>query len=427
EYTVNPEFGGLSGIKKIYNELKTRGIHLILDFVSNHTAIDNHWAKSHPEYYIQGNEEVLESLPEIFLKMNNSIFAHGKDPYFPPWADTLQLNAFSPEYRNQTIETLLEIAQYCDGVRCDMAMLLVSSIFKNAWGDIAGEIPLKEYWTEIIESVKQSHPNFKFIAEVYWGLELELQKQGFDLCYDKGLYDRLIRETPTNIRKYLRESLEYQAKLLRFTENHDEIRCIEAFKEKYKAAAVITYTSPSAKLFHDGQVEGYTIRIPVQLRRRPHEEQNMETFEFYSKLFYLFNNYLSDNGYWRLINVQIEEKVEEKTKIKDYSLILKGKGSRFMGHGSIPLQISQNPFISYLWEYEEYSILIIVNYSEVQGKGKIHLNQLLKSNNSAENFILLDLMKKTIIDFNINQIQNEGLSVIIPPWGIKIIKIGKKK
>src|SRR5262249_36697057 len=148
-------------------------------------------------------------------------------------------------------------AEQCDGVRCDMAMLLLSDIFQRTWGERAGAYPAQEYWSEIIQAVRHSHPDFLFMAEAYWDLEWTLQQLGFDYCYDKRLYDRLEHEDANSVRGHLMASLDYQQKLVRFIENHDEPRALAAFPlAKARAAAVTTSTLPGAKLFHEGQFEG---------------------------------------------------------------------------------------------------------------------------------------------------------------------------
>ena len=151
------------------------------------------------------------------------MIACGRDPYFPPWTDTAQLNAFSPKLREAALDTLRHIATQCDGVRCDMAMLLLNSVFSKTWGEAAGSIPEAEYWTELINGVRQVHRNFLFIAEAYWDLESSLQQLGFDYCYDKRLYDRLVHDDAKSVRDHLAADLSYQNRLIRFLENHDEV------------------------------------------------------------------------------------------------------------------------------------------------------------------------------------------------------------
>ena len=62
------------------------------------------------------------------------LLAYGRDPYFPGWPDTLQLNYGNPATQEAMIGELLKIAGQCDGVRCDMAMLVLPDVFERTWG-----------------------------------------------------------------------------------------------------------------------------------------------------------------------------------------------------------------------------------------------------------------------------------------------------
>ena len=103
-------------------------------------------------------------------------------------------------------------------------------------------------------------------------MEYTLQQQGFDYCYDKRLYDRLAHEDAAAVRGHLQADLAYQARLLRFIENHDEPRAAPTFGPRARAAAVVMSTIPGARLYHDGQLDGYRTHIPVFLTRGPVEE-----------------------------------------------------------------------------------------------------------------------------------------------------------
>src|ERR1700684_4170917 len=84
--------------------------------------------------------------------------------------------------------------------------------------------PLAEYCHDVIPETRQLHPGFIFVAEAYWDLEWELLQQGFDYCYDKRLYDRLVEGSAERIREHLAAPVGYQRRLIRFLENHDEPR-----------------------------------------------------------------------------------------------------------------------------------------------------------------------------------------------------------
>ena len=229
------------------------------------------------------------------------MLANGRDPYFPAWPDVVQLNAFSPELRAAVIETLSSIADQCDGVRCDMAMLMMNDIFERTWGERAGPRPTEDYWPTVIPAVKARHPEFVFAAEAYWDLEWALQQQGFDLCYDKRLYDRLAHEGAESVRGHLTADPGYQQRLLRFIENHDEPRAAATFPpERARGAAVVTLTQTGARLVHEGQLEGRKVRVPVFLARRPDEEPDADLRAFYERLLGALRDPVFRSGEWQL-------------------------------------------------------------------------------------------------------------------------------
>ncbi len=74
----------------------------------------------------------------------------------------------------------------CDGVRCDMAMLVLPEVFRRTWGIVA-----EPFWPDATFQVCPQYAGFVFMAEHYWDLEWTLQQQGFDYTDDKRLCDRL--------------------------------------------------------------------------------------------------------------------------------------------------------------------------------------------------------------------------------------------
>ena len=68
------------------------------------------------------------------------LLAYGRDPYFAGWPDTLQLNYGNPATQEAMIGELLRIAGQCDGVRCDMAMLVLPEVFERTWGIAAAAV-----------------------------------------------------------------------------------------------------------------------------------------------------------------------------------------------------------------------------------------------------------------------------------------------
>ncbi len=300
-YVVDEHLGGPEGLAVARQELANRGVKLLLDFVPNHVAPDHPWVNKYPEYFIRGCGEDVRREPESYMEIQGRVFACGRDPFFPAWPDVLQLNAFKPALRQAVLGTIFDIAAQCDGIRCDMAMLLLNEVFERTWGARAGERPTTEYWADVIPAAKKAHPNFLFIAEAYWDKEWQLQQLGFDFCYDKRLYDRLDHGKAQTVRLHLCAEIGYQKKLLRFIENHDEPRAAATFSTAKQRAAAITASSiPGARCFHEGQFEGRKIQLPVFLGRRPAEAADEELKSFYAKLLSVINAPIFSQGEWKL-------------------------------------------------------------------------------------------------------------------------------
>ncbi|MHB8627199.1 MAG: alpha-amylase family glycosyl hydrolase [Aggregatilineales bacterium] len=283
-YVVDPAFGGQKALAALRKRCTKRGLKLLLDYVPNHIAVDHPWATERPGVLLTATPADQAAQPESYFSAssNGPIVAHGRDPYFPAWTDTAQINAFASEARKAATETLLDLAAQCDGVRCDMAMLLLNRVFSHTWRLPA---PPTEFWNDVIPAVKAYFPDFLFMAEAYWDTESELHALGFDVVYDKRLYDRLRDKDAAEVRDHLLAPLAYQRKMVRFIENHDEARAVIAFgAERSRAAAVLITFLPGVRMLHDGQLEGRRIKLPVQLGRRFAEAPDAGCVAFYQAL-----------------------------------------------------------------------------------------------------------------------------------------------
>ncbi|MEA3306736.1 MAG: alpha-amylase family glycosyl hydrolase, partial [Elusimicrobiota bacterium] len=274
EYKLNPDLGFEWEIKAFKEQLNSLGIGLFLDFVSNHLSKDNPWISEYPQCFISASSEAYEANPDQFFEIEiageKKYIAYGRDPNFPPWTDTAQLNFFNPLTREKMLEILFDIADKSDGVRCDMVMLTLNEIYEKTWGGFYKREEFEEsnmeFWTQAIKKIKKKYPKFVFIAEVYWGLEWRFQKMGFDYTYDKLIYDRLRNSDPSDIRGHLRAEKLYQKRSVRFIDNHDEAASIKSFgREKAEAAAIIISTIKGLRFYQDEQLNGETIKMPVQV------------------------------------------------------------------------------------------------------------------------------------------------------------------
>jgi hypothetical protein len=198
------------------------------------------------------------------------------------------------------IAELLKIAGQCDGVRCDMAMLVLPDIFERTWGRRA-----QLFWPKATQRVREKVPSFCFMAEVYWDLEWTLQQQGFNYAYDKRLYDRLREGHARPVREHFHAGLDYQNKLARFLENHDEPRAAATFSaEVHQAAAIITFLSPGLRFFHQGQFDGRKKRISPHLVRAPQEPRHTTLQAFYEALLTVLQQPAVRDGQWCLLECQ---------------------------------------------------------------------------------------------------------------------------
>ncbi len=395
-YHVDSRLGGTEGLAAFRMQLMGRDKFLILDYVPNHMSIDHLWTLDKSDIFITGTSEDLIAHPNEYFSSYDVIYAHGRDPYFPPWTDTVQINAFSSEARLRAINMLLGIAEQCDGVRCDMAMLMTNDVFSRTWGKRAGA-PLEiEFWEHVIPEIKKEAPNFIFLAEVYWNMEWNLQQQGFEYCYDKRLYERMARENAQSINSHIQANLEFQEKLLRFIENHDEQRAISAFgKERSQAAAIIVLTLPGARLVHEGQLKGHKIKIPVQLRRRPVENDDEDLYEFYQRLLMAAPDRLLGEGSWAPCKVEA---------LSEYD------------HTDLNL-------IAYQWWTSDRRQLTIVNFSPYFARAHVRIDGI---DYGTDEWTFSDILNHKVYYYKGEDLDFNGLYIDLGAWRGHIFEIRKK-
>jgi glycosidase len=274
-YEINRELGGSGQFVRLVKRAHAAGLSVIVDFVSNHMALDSPWIPQLPDLFIRSDTTARkQSTSEFFLHRSGEVVAFGRDPYFSPWNDTAQLDYANEALRKRMIEELKRISQYADGVRCDMAMLVLRDCFRHLWYPLVPDSSFDqmmpgEFWDQAIDAVRRVNPDFKFIAETYWDKEHELRALGFDLCYEKKLYDGLVGHDLGRVLESLRRNSVALGGSLYFIENHDEPRAASAFgKSDNLAALALMLSIPGSVLIHEGQMEGKHERLPVQ-RIRP--------------------------------------------------------------------------------------------------------------------------------------------------------------
>jgi len=375
-YTTHPNLGGDAALARLRDRMRRRGLRLLLDFVPNHTGPDHPWVEDHPEYYVPGTAQDLARSPGNYTrvprKKGDLILAFGRDPYFPGWPDALQLNYGNPATQEAMIGELSRIAGQCDGVRCDMAMLVLPEVFERTWG-----IRSQPFWPKATQRVREMHP-------------------GFDYAYDKRLYDRLREGHARPVREHFHAGLDYQDKLARFLENHDEPRAAAVFaRDVQVAAAAITFLSPGLRFLHDGQFEGRKKRISPHLARRPDEPVDADLVRFYDRLLAILQKPVVRNGHWRLLECD----------------------SAWEGNWT------RDCFLAFLWELSgEDRLLVVVNYAGNQSQCcvKLPLGDI-----ANRIWRLEDLLSTDVYIRDGNDLHVRGLFVDMRPWQAAVFTLKK--
>lgn len=396
DYHVHKDIGGDEALARLRERLRKRKIKLMLDFVPNHMGLDHVWIEKHPDYFVDGSEADLAREPQNYIRITTTsgerIFAYGRDPYFSGWPDTLQLNYANATTQDALIGELLRISQQCDGLRCDMAMLVLPEIFERTWGRKSNP-----FWPVATEQVRKKVPDFCFMAEVYWDMEWTLQQQGFDFTYDKRLYDRLREGNANAVRGHLGADLEYQSKSARFLENHDEPRSAACFSlEMHRAAAVITFLSPGMRFFHQGQFEGRQKRISPHLVRGPKEPINESISEFYSALLPILSKAVVHEGEWQLLETL----------------------PAWDGNESF------NKIISFVWSGGDEQVLVAVNYSPEWSQCYVRIPM---KDISDSDWRFQDLLGDASYDRDGQDCATRGLYLDVPPWQTHLFTMSKLK
>jgi hypothetical protein len=392
-YDVHFDFGGNAALERLRDRIHQRGMRLLLDFVPNHTALDHPWVKTHPEFYIEGTEEQLQNAPRNYIRMEMpggaKILAYGRDPYFAGWPDTLQLNYAEPALREAMRQEILKVASLCDGVRCDMAMLILPDVFERTWGKRPAP-----FWPDAIKFIRSYKPEFLFMAEVYWDLEWTLQQQGFDYTYDKRLYDRLRDHQTGAVRDHFRADMDFQRKSARFLENHDEPRAAATFPpEVHRPAAVLTFLCPGLRFFHDGQFEGRVKKLSVHLGRRPTEPVDYSIQAFYDRLLNCIHRLVVQDGDWQLLECRTAWEANW----------------------------TNDCFICFAWQSAgKAPLLVVVNYAANQSQCYVRF----PFEEISEHVVRLqDLMSVTAYVRDGDEMLSGGLYLSMPPWSYHVFEL----
>jgi Alpha amylase, catalytic domain len=393
-YTVSEQLGGLEGLLRLRDRLHQAGMGLILDFVPNHTACDHPWVHDYPQYYVQGSLAEATRAPGDYFPVQTAqglhYIAHGKDPYFPSWCDTAQLNYSNLELHDAMQDQLLRLAQWCDGVRCDMAMLCLSDIFSRTWSRLDLPVPPREFWHEALQAVQTRFPHFCCMAEVYWGLQTRLQQLGFQFTYDKEFYDALLARDIDRLGASICTPHSPLEANVRFLENHDETRAAACFSDNQQEAAMLAITTlPGAILLHEGQTEGYRVHTPVQLCRRRQEPSNQRLRSFYERFLSLPD---IRQGHFVVLHPCSAREGDDTYKA----------------------------LLAWAWAHETQCWLVVINYAERMSQGLLNLVDLPLPSGVVR---FRDHLHDSTYAYSRETVQGTGLPVVLPPFGTHLLEV----
>lgn len=401
-YEINPVLGSMEDLICLKKKLNDARIKLILDFVPNHFSSSSKLLGTNPEIFLPSDFSLFKNDSYTFFRSpfgDDNYFTHGRDPLFPPWKDTVQVNFFSNGAREYLIRILENLCAICDGVRCDMAMLPLNNVFYNTWVGVLKkygfEKPSTEFWEDAISKIKNVRGDFIFIAEAYWDLEWDLQQLGFDFTYDKRLTDRLCSADVRSIKDHLKADLDFQNKSVRFIENHDEERAASKFgKDLSLQAAAMISTLPGMVLYHDGQFEGRKVKLPVQLGRLPKEKFDGRIFNCYNKLLKITRQEPFRKGVWKMLDCL-------PVSMSDYS--------------------NQNLF-AWEWNYDKIKKIVVINYSNNTARGRLKI-EIESDDNSIE--LYDELNEKKYVRQN-PELKEPGLYIELKAYCSHIFNVNVK-
>lgn len=433
DYEVSGELGSSADFDVLVDRAHAAGLKVIVDFVPNHMGIDSDWLNSHPEYFIHqvvppsemhlSDMELEQRYPGCFVHRTPSypqgnrrvpktiLVSYGKDPYFYPWIDTAQLDYAEPTLRRKMTEVLCDLARKVDGVRCDMAMLVLREQVKihrhpNMSWEAFNRLMPDEFWPEAIRAAKSIKSTFTFMAETYWSMEGYLQQLGFDYTYNKPLYEALCgafqngnAEGLLNFVRLLGN--DFLSRGVHFIENHDEERAMNSLgEERQRGAATALCTLPGVALLHQGQLEGQRERLPVQRA------------------------------------VPIQQETPNSALRAFYERLLKVTAAPLFREGRLTVLYSNNAsFISYARVHEGQQAIVVINASNQLQKGSISLMPGLQLK-SGTDYELRDLfydLKSTdirrlntvlpVYPCNASQLINNGLYVELAAYDAHIFVV----
>lgn len=386
-WRVESRFGGEAALASARAAAARHGLGLVLDWIPNHVGPDHPWALEHPEWFVRGSAEELAHDRDAWRRVGGAVLACGRDPYFPAWPDTVQVDANHPDLRAAAAAELQRLAGLCDGVRCDLAMLMLPDVVASTWGGRCSQPRPPGYWPAVLAPLRAGRERLVLLGECYWERERDLLAAGLDACYDKGLYDAMRHGDAAAVRARLAAFPGERA--VRFLENHDEPRAATAFaKDRLAAAAVAVATLPGTWLFHAGQEHGHQVRAPVTIGRGADEGEDQ-----------------AQRAAWRRLG-----------RLRRLPAMT-GSWSMLPTSGWADNQTHRH-LLAWAWESPSQRLLTVVNWSPQRSQARVRLPWPGLDGHTVR---LRDPLQDGVLERDGDELAREGLYVDLAPWSWHVL------
>ena len=476
DLAVNPQ-NRMDEFEDVMQRIHDKGLKVIIDFIPNHLAReykslckpmyvedfgvnDNKniaFAKDNNFYYcpnqqlvIPGQQSTVTELVEVpwlrqaqptqFLEFpakasGNDVFS--PNPSVNDWYDTVKLN-YGVDYQNNnrcfepipnTWYKMLDIMTYwcekgVDGFRVDMAEM----------------VPV-EFWRWSINMLRENYEPI-MIAEIYQPhLYKEFIYAGFDYLYDKvGLYNTLENiyrygQRADSITKVWNELQGLGDVMLRFMENHDELRLAsehfigDAFKA-LPAVAMAALMNRGPFMIYNGQESGENAKGAPGFSG---DDGRTSIFDY--TVMPKHQNWMADG---RFDGSDFTD--EQKRLFNFYSELLNFRlNSSAINKGAFYDLMWVNPWYSnfdpqyvyaFLRYHDEDRLLVVVNFNQNESRYcevKISEDAVeymrLRTTDNGKQSTATDVFTGEKIEYEIETLGTRGIAMTLEPCGIKILKL----
>ena len=284
---VNPDLGTIADLKAFVTAAHAQGMHVILDWVANHTAWDNSIVSEHPDWYEK-----------------NWDGGHQSTPWWD-WSDIIDLDYSKPALRQYMTEAMKYWVREAgvDGFRCDVAGYVPLDFWENARAELDAIKPV----FMLAEFDQRDMHAHAFDATYAWKWNNALA----DIAAGKadvgalfGYYSELESAWPRTAMRMLH------------TENHDQNSWegteFERFGPGLNAAIALSFIGDGIPMIYSGQEAGNDRRLkfferdPIVWRDHPNAALFRLLIAFRKR------HPVLDNAPWGAVMVKVTNSAPQK-------------------------------------------------------------------------------------------------------------------